>query len=317
MAQKFGQPRVERKRGSRRWEPLAISGEGRSVLADQQAVRRAAYGSGSMVSPLGRVNVAVIPTVTPWAANHPWFTSIAYRISPALNAPTTVVLFGVMSARKMTFLLASRNAMDSGIGVSFIQKPRCRSSAKTKSIPLSAAIVVTPISPFVRAAFVAAMATVRVAPFNVTVFGAVGGTQHTMGPSPPEQATSDLALAAAGRAVAQKASQALVGLSFQRLQAIVVDDRGNLQVQTGGRAVSAMTLPGADKDLVWLALKLALAEQALAAGKVVATVDDAFAGLSDGARRFAARLLKQIAKPGQIVHATSDPSFKEAADHAA
>jgi hypothetical protein len=78
-----------------------------------------------------------------------------------------------------------------------------------------------------------------------------------------------------------------------------------------------MTLPPADRDLVFIAIKLAFAEQALAAGKVIAIADDAFAGLSEGARRFAARLLKQIAKPGQLVHATTDPSFKEAADHAA
>jgi hypothetical protein len=122
---------------------------------------------------------------------------------------------------------------------------------------------------------------------------------------------------AAGRAVAQKASQTLAGLSFQRLQAIQVDDRGNVQVQTGGRAVPAMTLPPADRDLVWLALKLSFVEQALAAGQLVAVAEDAFGGLSEGARRFAARLLKQIAKPGQIVHATTDPSFREAADHAA
>ena len=122
---------------------------------------------------------------------------------------------------------------------------------------------------------------------------------------------------AAGRTVAQKASQTLSGLSFQRLQAIQVDDRGNVQVQTGGKPVPAMTLPPADRDLVWLALKLSFVEQALAAGKLVAVAEDAFGGLSEGARRFAARLLKQIAKPGQIVHATTDPSFREAADHAA
>jgi hypothetical protein len=122
---------------------------------------------------------------------------------------------------------------------------------------------------------------------------------------------------AAVRAVAQKASQTVAGLSFQRLQAIQVDDRGNIQVQTGGRPVPAMTLPVADRDLVYLSLKLAFLEQALAAGKLVAVADDAFGGLSEGARRFAARLLKQIAKPGQLVHATTDPSFKEAADHAA
>jgi hypothetical protein len=98
---------------------------------------------------------------------------------------------------------------------------------------------------------------------------------------------------------------------------VQVDDRGNIQVQTGGRPVAAMTLSPADRDLVWIALKLAFVEQALAAGKVVAVSDDAFAGLSEGARRFAARVLKQIARPGQLVHATTDPSFKEAADHAA
>ncbi len=121
----------------------------------------------------------------------------------------------------------------------------------------------------------------------------------------------------AARAVAQKASQTIAGLSFQRLQSIQVDDRGNVQVQTGGRPVAATALPPADKDLVFIALKLAFIEQALAGGKLVAVAEDAFAGLSEGARRFAARLLKQMAKPGQILHATSDPSFREAADHAA
>lgn len=122
---------------------------------------------------------------------------------------------------------------------------------------------------------------------------------------------------AAARAVSHKASQALVGLSFQRLQALVVDDRGNVQVQTGGRAVAAMGLAPGDRDLVWLALKLSFLEQALAAGRLVAIADDALGGLSEGARRFAARLLKQLARPGQLVHGTADPSFREAADHAA
>ncbi|WP_242346375.1 hypothetical protein [Anaeromyxobacter terrae] len=119
------------------------------------------------------------------------------------------------------------------------------------------------------------------------------------------------------RGVAAKASQALSGLSFQRLQSLGADERGNLGIQVSGRAVPAATLPAADRDLVFLALKLALLEQALAAGRGVAIADDAFAGLSDGARRFAARLLKQIARPGQLLHATVDPSFREAADHAA
>jgi hypothetical protein len=120
---------------------------------------------------------------------------------------------------------------------------------------------------------------------------------------------------AAARAVAVKASQHLAGLSFQRLSAIQPDDRGNLAVATGGRPTLVSTLPLADRDLVWLSVKLAFLERALAEGKTVAVADDAFAGLAEGGRRFAARLLKQIARPGQLVHATADPAFREAADH--
>jgi hypothetical protein len=134
-----------------------------------------------------------------------------------------------------------------------------------------------------------------------------------------EKAAAELggSAAAAVRTVSQKASQTLAGLSFNRLQGIQVDERGTVMVQSGGRPVAALTLSPVDRDLVFISLKLAFVEQALAAGKAIAVSDDAFSGLSEGARRFAARLLKQIAKPGQLVHATTDPSFKEAADHAA
>jgi hypothetical protein len=122
--------------------------------------------------------------------------------------------------------------------------------------------------------------------------------------------------AGAGRAIQAKASQVLSGLSFQRLSSLSVDDRGNVQVTAGGRPGPAAALAPADRDLVWLALKLALLEQGLAGGGKVALVEDAFGGLSDGARRFAARWLKQIAKGGQVVHGTADAAFREAADHA-
>jgi hypothetical protein len=96
-----------------------------------------------------------------------------------------------------------------------------------------------------------------------------------------------------------------------------VDDRGNVQVTSGGRPGPASSLAPPDRDLVWLALKLALLEQGLAGGGQVALVEDAFGGLSDGARRFAARFLKQIAKGGQVVHGTTDAAFREAADSSA
>jgi hypothetical protein len=123
--------------------------------------------------------------------------------------------------------------------------------------------------------------------------------------------------ASVARALAQKASQALSGLTLNRITGVSADDRGNVQVVMGGRPSPALTLPPADKDLVFVALKLALLEQAVAAGKTVALVEDVFGGLSDGTRRTIGRLLKQAARSGQIVHATTDPAFREAADHQA
>jgi hypothetical protein len=121
--------------------------------------------------------------------------------------------------------------------------------------------------------------------------------------------------ASVARTVAQKASQLLSGLTLNRITGVTADDRGNVQAVSGGRPSPALTLPPADKDLVFVALKLALLEQAVAIGGTVALVEDAFGGLSDGARRTVGRFLKQAAKAGQIVHATTDPAFREAADH--
>jgi hypothetical protein len=123
--------------------------------------------------------------------------------------------------------------------------------------------------------------------------------------------------AAAARSVQQKASQALTGITFQRISGVTADDRGNVLATLGGKQVPIATLPAADRDVIFIALKLGFIEAALAKGKAVAYVDDCFGGLSDGARRLVARLLKQMARPGQLIHATSDGAFKEAADHSA
>jgi hypothetical protein len=123
--------------------------------------------------------------------------------------------------------------------------------------------------------------------------------------------------AAALLGVQAKASQAVAALSSNRLMSLTADEKGNATVTAGGRVLSAVTLPPADRDLVWLALKLAFLDAALAARPGLALVDDAFASLPDGARRLAARLLKAAARPGQLLHATADAAFREAADHAA
>ena len=123
--------------------------------------------------------------------------------------------------------------------------------------------------------------------------------------------------AAAGRAVAAKASQLVAALSGNRFSGVGTDDRGNVQVLVGGRPAPAISQSGLDRDLIYLALKLALMEQAVAADRTVAVVEDVFAGLPEGARRAAGRFLKQAAKAGQILHATADAAIRESADHLA
>ncbi len=123
--------------------------------------------------------------------------------------------------------------------------------------------------------------------------------------------------AAVVRTVQAKASQLLQALSGDRLTGLGVDDRGNLLTHAGGRPAPTAGLPPADRDLSFLALKLALIEHAMTAGKVVALADDAFAGLGEAARRKAGRILKQLARPGQLLHATADVACRESADHLA
>ncbi len=133
-----------------------------------------------------------------------------------------------------------------------------------------------------------------------------------------ERAAAELSLTPSALALGlqAKASQTLAALSAQRLSGLSVDDRGGLLAAASGRTQPVLSLPPADRDLCFLSLRLALLEQALAGAKAVALADDAFASLPEGARRVAGRLLKQAARSGQLVHATRDPLFREAADHA-
>ena len=102
-----------------------------------------------------------------------------------------------------------------------------------------------------------------------------------------EQASAELKASPAGvlRTVQPRLSQILPALSAQRLAGCLADDRGNLLVQAGGRSAPLASLPPADRDLVFLAVKLGLVEQGLANGRTVALVEDAFAGLPEASRR--------------------------------
>jgi hypothetical protein len=117
------------------------------------------------------------------------------------------------------------------------------------------------------------------------------------------------------RDLAQRAGQLAGALTSNRLGLAL--EGASVRVVSGGRASSEEQAPPGDRDLAFLAARLAVLERGLAGGGTVALADDAFAGLPEGVRRLAARLLRQLARGGQIVHATSDPAFREAADHVA
>jgi hypothetical protein len=134
-----------------------------------------------------------------------------------------------------------------------------------------------------------------------------------------EGAAAELGGGAVGVVLAAqaRASAILQAMSVGRLAGVGVDDRANLTVMTGGKPAAMATLPPADRDLVFLALKLAFAEQLMAKGRATGLVDDALSILPEAGRRAAARILKQLARTGQLLHSTPDPAFREAADHLA
>ena len=117
------------------------------------------------------------------------------------------------------------------------------------------------------------------------------------------------------RDLAQRAGQLAGALTSNRLA--VTLEGASVRIVSGGRASSEEQASPGDRDLAFLAARLAVLERGLAGGGAVALADDAFAGLPEGVRRLAARLLRQLARGGQIIHATSDPAFREAADHVA
>jgi polyhydroxyalkanoate synthesis regulator phasin len=117
--------------------------------------------------------------------------------------------------------------------------------------------------------------------------------------------------------VGTRASEILAVIAGRRLEAPWGDPDGAIVVQPAGGRVRFSELPPEARDLCWIALKLALLEHALPRGSAFAVVDSALDGLPLAVRRVAAHILKRAARSGQVLHATADPVFREAADHVA
>jgi hypothetical protein len=132
-----------------------------------------------------------------------------------------------------------------------------------------------------------------------------------------DAALLDVGGVAAGAALQARASQIAQALSANRVAGVAVDARGGIAAVQGGRIVPLDALPVLDRDVAFLAVKLALLERALGGGRAVAVAEDVFAALPEAARKMAARLLRQGVRAGQLLHATSDPAFAAGAEHPA
>ncbi|MFL5300358.1 MAG: hypothetical protein ACJ79R_08450, partial [Anaeromyxobacteraceae bacterium] len=142
---------------------------------------------------------------------------------------------------------------------------------------------------------------------------------------PPEEAPRelidpamlDVGGVAAAAALQARASQIAQALSANRVAGVAVDGRGGIAAVQGGRTVPLAALPILDRDVAFLAIRLALLERALGGGRAVAVAEDVFAVLPEAARKMAARLLRQGVRAGQLLHATSDPAFAAGTEHPA
>lgn len=97
--------------------------------------------------------------------------------------------------------------------------------------------------------------------------------------------------------------QYLVALTDKRYHAVDLDPSGRATVQAPGRAVVAAELPAKDLDLLYLALRLTIAERGGSQTRLPVLLEDAFGGVIDANKQgLFARMLKHIGTLTQVLH---------------
>ncbi|MBL8922515.1 MAG: chromosome segregation protein SMC [Myxococcaceae bacterium] len=97
--------------------------------------------------------------------------------------------------------------------------------------------------------------------------------------------------------------QYLMALTDKRYHAVDLDANGRATVHAPGRTIAAGELPAKDLDLLYLALRLTLAEKAGAQTKLPVLLEDAFGGVIDVNKQVLfARMLKHIGTLTQVLH---------------
>jgi hypothetical protein len=109
--------------------------------------------------------------------------------------------------------------------------------------------------------------------------------------------------------------QYLVALTDKRYHGVDLDFQGRATVHAPGRAVAASEMPAKDLDLLYLALRLTVAEKAGAQTKLPVLIEDAFGGVIDPAKQnLFARMLRHIGTLTQVLHVIGASQTPPAAD---
>jgi hypothetical protein len=114
--------------------------------------------------------------------------------------------------------------------------------------------------------------------------------------------------------VAPRAGQYLAALTERRLSAVELDGHGQAQVTTAEGKRAAGLLPGKDRDLLYLAVKVALMERYAERAKLPVLIDDAFSQFAPSEVALIGRMLKHLGTRAQVLHLTASTATEAFAD---
>jgi|GEM_PF-4967726 len=104
--------------------------------------------------------------------------------------------------------------------------------------------------------------------------------------------------------LAPRASAYLEALTRKRLRAFTWSPRGGVRCVVDGGERPFSALPREDRDLAWLALRLAVVERHQARAPLPLVLDEPFTRLPPDRHALLAKMIRGLAGRGQVIHAT-------------
>ncbi|HWV37845.1 MAG TPA: hypothetical protein VN033_05145 [Vulgatibacter sp.] len=106
------------------------------------------------------------------------------------------------------------------------------------------------------------------------------------------------------RSLAPRASAYLEALSRKRLRGFAWSEQGGVRCAGDGGEVPFLSLGPADRDLAWLALRLAIVERHQARSPLPLVLDEPLTRIPTDRHPLLAKMLRGLAGRGQVIHAT-------------